>query len=170
MSLDKIFELQYHHQEQQEIENMPAPHHHLIHLPLELQLRVVSFLGARDALTLCQSCKSLHSDLALAVLSPSLKLFDKLDWSASDAEGDDDIIHRAFRLPVYNSNTTIRVHSICFECVWGDQGWGNCKGEAWIVAFSPKSSIPNDGNRNESFAGAAHDVFSRERRRVSLLL
>jgi hypothetical protein len=154
---DKIFELQQ--EEQQELNMIPAAHP-LIHLPLELQVRVVSFLGAHDALTLSQSCKSLHSDLALSVLSPSLKLFEKLDWSASDADGDDDTIHRAFRLPVYNTNTTsIRVHSVRFDCVWGDQGWGNCKGEAWVVAFPPSSSIPNDVNANETtFTGAARIV------------
>jgi hypothetical protein len=132
---------------------------HLIHLPLELQLRVVSFLGARDALTLSQSCKTLHSDLALSVLSPSLKLFDKLDWSSrgSDAE-DGDIIHRAFRLPVYNKN--IGMHSICFECFWGDQGWGNCKGEAWIVAFPSNFLIPNDA-RNGNFTGGRIVAHSR---------
>lgn len=151
--MDKIFEL-HSHQEKQDLKDMPV---NLIHLPLELQLRVISFLGARDALSLSQSCKTLHSDLALSVLSPSLKIFDKLDWSSgSDAE-EGDIIHRGFRLPVYNKN--IRGHSICFDCVWGDQGWGNCKGEAWIVAFPPNFPIPNIGNGN--FTGGRIVAHSR---------
>jgi hypothetical protein len=149
--IKKIFELDS-DQEQQEL-NMPG---HLIQLPLEIQLRVVSFLGPRDALKLAQSCKTLHSDLALSVLSPSLKIFDKLDWSAGDAEGD--IIHRALRLPV--NNTSVGIHSICLDCVWGDQGWGNCKGEAWIVAFPPNFSIPN-GDGNGTFSGGRAVAHSR---------
>jgi hypothetical protein len=86
---------------------------------------IASYLNTNDAYHLAQSCKVIHSDLSLTTLLP-LKICEDRCWQNTG-----DIPRCGPKIPlVYGAR---RTHSVEIQCKWKDQGWGNRKGQLFIV-------------------------------------
>jgi hypothetical protein len=107
-------------------------------LPLELKRRIASFLSSGDAISLSQTCKSLHSSLALSSLSPSRLVLPELNEIGHWRTGND--VLRSIRLPVLQR----RVHSLTLSFWWRDQGQGHRKGQVWIAGRPTSQPIQPD--------------------------
>jgi len=115
----------------------------LVNLPLELKRRVASFLTPKDAIAMSHSCKILYSSVAVSFLRPSRLVFMKSHWNGHTLTGDQP---RAFaRLPIID----LCLHSVTLTFRWRDQGWGNRKGEIFVIA--KRADAP--GDPDERFEG-----------------
>jgi hypothetical protein len=103
-----------------------AQHFPIVSLPAELTRRTVSYLCPQDAFQLSQTCKNLHSSLSLRLLRNSRLLFTR-HISSGDYTGDREVPF--VRIP----RLSRRVHSVTLTFRWRDQGWGNRKGQVWVV-------------------------------------
>ena len=127
-------------------ENTPTPStmsqtSNLSSLSRELKQSIASYLSIHSVCALSKTCKSIHSDLALSTASPSFQLQGSEHWYAySYADGD---IPRCYRpIPILFPG---RTHSVCVQCIWRDQGWGNLKGRLYIVEHSASNHNSNGG-------------------------
>jgi hypothetical protein len=117
-------------------------------LPSDLKKQAVSFLSTKDAHSLNQTSRALHADLCLSTLSPAFQI------CSSDTQrvlrGDvltGDHPQRGAKIPIFFGSS---VHSVILTCQWRDQGWGNRKGELFVLGFPDnKNHDPN----NFSFSG-----------------
>jgi hypothetical protein len=107
-------------------------------LPLELKRRIASHLSSGDAIALSQTCKSLHSSLALSSLSPPRTVLPILNALGHWRTGDD--VLRSIRLPVLQR----RVHSLTLSFFWRDQGHGNRKSQVWIAGRPTSDPIDTE--------------------------
>jgi hypothetical protein len=98
----------------------------LISFPGDVMQRIASFLPPRDALNLSYSCKGLHTCLSLSKLPPRI-IFKKMQLSGHVIHGD--TCYEAGMIPILHP----RPHTVRIACRWRDQGFGNRKGECWIV-------------------------------------
>lgn len=99
----------------------------VLQLPSVLKARIASYLEASDAFTLSNTCKTLHYDLGLSILPPYELLFSQV-WIGDTTAGD--VPLRSERIPIFASHP----HSIYMSCRWKDQGWGDKKGQLFVVA------------------------------------
>lgn len=108
-------------------------------IPVELQKKVVSFLSIKDAFKLARLSKSLHKALNLSTvhlpdpISSSQLWLGGVDGGALPSHG--------ISIPLLMKN---RLHSVILRCRWHDQGWGNRKGQVYIVAArrgNPKGRV-----------------------------
>lgn len=112
----------------------------ILSLPNELKRRTASFLSPRDAMRLSETCRSLHSNLSLRLLRNSRVLFQRAQHFTGDRVNGDQ--QRPFvRIPCISR----RVHSMTITFRWRDQGWGNRKGQLWVVARD--RSVPIDESK-----------------------
>ena len=107
---------------------------------------IASYLNTNDAYSLAQSCKVIHSELSLSTLLP-LKICEDRSWQGRPNTGD--IPRCGPKIPlVYGAR---RTHSVEIQCKWKDQGWGNRKGQLFIVG-QPESLHPGLANGYLAFA------------------
>jgi hypothetical protein len=99
-------------------------------LPSDLKKQAASFLSAKDAHSLNQTSRALHADLCLSTLSPAFQLYSNENWYGDVHTGD--LPRRGSKIPIFFGSS---VHSIVLTCLWSDQGWGNRKGELFVLAF-----------------------------------
>lgn len=114
----------------------------LVSLPGDAMHRIASFLPPRDALNLSCSCKGLHKCLSLSKL-PSRIIFQMQQMSGHLIHGD--TCYEAGMIPILHP----RPHTVRISCRWRDQGFGNRKGEFWIVGRRPS----HERNVEELFDG-----------------
>jgi hypothetical protein len=98
-------------------------------LPIELQKNIVSFLDYQDAFRFSQCSKLIHHNLSLSTFSLSLPLILGATWSGNHDDGDTP--RKARRIPVPLRH---RVHSVILRAKWEDQGYGNQKGQLYVMA------------------------------------
>ena len=124
----------------------------LWNIPLELKRRIACFLSPRDAIQVTRTCKSLRSSLALSSLEPNLVLFERIARIGEIDTGDNP--RRGFRFPLWNR----RVHSVSVTFLWRDQGWGNSKGQIFVVE-SKKTAQQDTGTTTEDQFGGGRVIF-----------
>ena len=105
-------------------------------LPVELQKNLVTFLNHRDASRFSRCSKHIHANLSLSFFSLSVPLILNATWHGDVENGDIPKLVRSLPLPFCN-----RVHSVIIRARWVDQGWGNRKGQVYIIA--KRSNQPN---------------------------
>lgn len=117
----------------------------IINLPAELKRRTACYLSPYDALRLSETCKNLHVSLSLRLLRDSRQLFIRQRFMPNATNGDG--VFPWIRIPCLSR----RVHSITVTFRWRDQGWGNRKGQVFIVGSprlaQPDPSLPFHGGR-----------------------
>jgi hypothetical protein len=114
-------------------------------LPEDLKKKAASFLSTKNALSLNQTSRALHADLCLSTLSPAFQLYSSENWRGDFLTGDHPQL--GANIPIFFGNS---VHSIILTCRWRDQGWGNRKGQLFVLGF-PDNEINHDPN-NLSFS------------------
>ena len=106
---------------------------------------IASYLNTNDAYHLAQSCKVIQSDLSLTTLLP-IKICEDRCWQGQYHDGD--IPRCGPKIPlIYGAR---RTHSVEIQCKWKDQGWGNRKGQLFIVGHQ-KSLGPYNPNGHATF-------------------
>jgi hypothetical protein len=152
----------------------------LLSLPVELQHKVCRFLSAADAVALSKTCQEvsqikyaltfvlihskacsadtnlliffsqLQATCPLSLLDP-LPWFRQLGWPGHPTEGE----------RRHNSHLVVplimlpdRLHSIRLEFSWKDQGWGNQKGQIYIVGRPVTAKNKNKQKEQGENAGS----------------
>lgn len=99
-------------------------------VPVELlQKNIVAHLVAKDAVALASCSKTMHRSLSLSTVTLEDPLISAYTIHGSVEEGEIPVFVTSIPLLFRN-----RVHSVVIDGVWRDQGWGNCKGMAYIVS------------------------------------
>jgi len=133
----------------------------LLSLPTDLLHRIASFLPARDAIHVAASCRCLYSNLSLSILPPRT-FFPRQYLAGHAVKGDEPTELIVVPLQYVQGATSSdssqparRIHSIIIEFDWYDQGWGNRKGQVYVMTRPSKQSnhrrhatpAPYDGGR-----------------------
>jgi len=115
-------------------------------LPLELRCRAVSFLSPTDALQFSDSFSTLG--VTISELEPEQRVFRRARWSGDRVNGDDPV-KSSYRIPVLQSGP---IHSAVLNFRWRDQGWGNSKGQLYIVAseLQQDEELTDNNNNNNN--------------------
>jgi hypothetical protein len=139
-------------------------------LPSDLKKDVASFLRTKDVHSLNQTSRAVHADLCLSTLAPAFQLYSSESWRGASLTGDHPLCGR--KIPIFFGSS---IHSITLTCRWNDQGWGNRKGQLFVLGFpdnenrDPDNLSFSDGRlayQSESAPHAEeHLKFSFERRR-----
>lgn len=111
-------------------------------LPADVLKHVISFLNYRDAWRTSQMNSSFEKTLSLSTLEAPLPTLRSANWTGGITDGD--IPHRSVQISMIFPD---RTHSVVLTCQWRDQGWGNRKGELFVIAI-PKSIEPEDSLRS----------------------
>jgi hypothetical protein len=106
---------------------------YLSRLPTELKCRAVSYLSPTDA---CAFTEHFSTPIGVHVttLAPALPFVAQIEYPGLYANGDTPVIVET-PLPVWNSGH-VKLHSVTLDLSWKDQGWGNHKGELFLVAHA----------------------------------
>ncbi|GKY90847.1 hypothetical protein MPSEU_000057500 [Mayamaea pseudoterrestris] len=115
----------------------------LLDLPEELLVKSCSFLSAHDAVSLSRTCRNLHSQFHLALLSP-IPVFERLGWMGHPTSGE----QRQKSIRLGTEMLERHVQAVRFEFIWRDQGWGHQKGQVWIIAKSIKDDKTHKDESN----------------------
>jgi len=94
-------------------------------LPNEILPIVAGYLPSSDAIKLNNTCKKFHSRLSLTATAPHSII---TEFSRRNPDGD---AHYGFLIPVPNQ---VSCHSMRVSMIWQDQGWGDRKGQVFVVA------------------------------------
>jgi hypothetical protein len=105
-------------------------------LPIELQKNLVAFLDYNDAFQFSQCSKLIQQNLSLSTFSLALPLILDSTWYGDANHGD--IPQTVRPIPLLFCN---RVHSVILRARWEDQGWGNQKGQVYVIA--QRDNCPN---------------------------
>lgn len=104
-------------------------------LPKDIIEKVASFLVLRDASHFSRCCKTVRSSLSLAKLGTPVELLS----ARSEFFGEYyDVNRTGPEIPVH---TMGEVHTVILTSYWRDQGWGNCKGTLFVVAYDGDSPM-----------------------------
>jgi hypothetical protein len=106
-------------------------------LPSDLKKDVASFLRTKDVHFLNQTSRAVHADLCLSTLAPAFQLYSSSHWNGDSLTGDHPLCGR--KIPIFFGSS---IHSIILTCRWRDQGWGNRKGQLFVLGF------PDSENRD----------------------
>jgi hypothetical protein len=115
----------------------------LTNLPSVLKERIALFLEPREAYRLSKTCRQLHSDLGLSVLSPPYEYLFSQVWVGETMTGD--LPRRSEEIPILS----IRPHSIGLQCRWKDQGYGDRKGRLYVIGEPKRTLIFEEKNRSD---------------------
>jgi len=112
----------------------------LDNMPADLLMKTVSLLPAKDALYLSGTSKKLKRDVGFSVIDSGLRLFGQNKWVGDYATGD--IPRRGPEIPNLFETQTLSI-DLQFDFV--DQGWGNLKGQIFVVADRGEPYKPLEG-------------------------
>ena len=103
---------------------------------------VAEYLPPTDALNLSFASKKLSTKLSFSTVATRQILTGMLKRNSDNAP------HYGFKIPLPQQVAT---HSVCLSIDWKDQGWGNRKGEVFVVAEEVGTS--SDYDYREEFGG-----------------
>lgn len=104
-------------------------------LPDDLKTRINQFVDPNDALSFAATCKNLNGSLSLSCLR-STTFVEYVAWSGGYVDGDTPRKYQ--RIPILFPR---RIHSVGLSLRWEDQGWGNRKGQIYVVAVATREKI-----------------------------
>ena len=118
----------------------------LADVPEALIFEIISYLEIKEIQFLSSTNKKLNKDVGLSVICPKLEEIDSFSWYRNVVG----FIPKCG--PQIPHLFGVQTHSICFRCNFVDQGWGDRKGQLYIVA----------SNREDEFCDPLDGFGSRE--------
>lgn len=118
----------------------------LLSIGPDIKKRITDYLGPEDAISFSRTCKIVHDDLDLKILTDVYSYSKHLDAVEQNFrpldyhEGDKERIWFRF-FPIVLKNP---IHTIKFTCYAKDQGWGNRKGRIYVRQDKNENNYQGD--------------------------